>query len=194
MASKGDDDLVRSLDSGMNKCGNIFGIICAVICVIVIICLFGFGIFGLVNAKKIEKNTTKVTSKITKINNQNNVCELETITTTNNNRTTTQQIYHCNLEVEYTYNNEKYSSNLLTNDIGYTVGTNIDILVDKTNPSKIYYAKEIINEDTGSKILFVIGTVLIMFTIIHIVLLSKSTFYKKIVCAQQSISLLRSFT
>jgi hypothetical protein len=177
---------ISELSSGLDKCGKYLGILCGIICVIIIIILFVVGSTFVKQSKKIKNNTVSTMGTIVKINNYNNMCNVSYQTIQRgsryNRRTETIPKYTCNLSISYSIDNKNYISDLVTTDNNYSVGNTINILVDKSNPSKIYYQSEINTKESSGNYMFITGGVLTGLLVLHLLLLRYSNFYKKIVC------------
>jgi len=134
---------------------------------------------------KQTKDTTKVLANITSVSN----CISRSVTTSRKNAFgirvyNTSIIYNCNVGVKYTFNNKEYAGNLTieTTDMQYSVGSNINIYVKNNEPSRFYFSQEVNKKRSSGTSCLLIGSILLVLTIVHIVLLQKSTTYKQLVC------------
>ena len=172
-------------DNTLTKCGKVLGIGCAIVCGIVIIILLSFGGYMVRKTNKQTKDTTKVLANITSVSN----CISRSVTTSRKNAFgirvyNTSIIYNCNVGVKYTFNNKEYAGNLTTEttDMQYSVGSNINIYVKNNEPYRFYFSQEVNKNRSSGTSCLVIGSILLVLTIVHIVLLKTSTTYKQLVC------------
>jgi len=179
-----DSEVISSLSSGLNKCGKILGVVCAIICIVIIVVLFIVGSSYKNKTNKIKNTTISIVGTIVKVDN--NYCNISYVTRTigrrRNRRTETVPVYNCNLTISYMVNNNVYTTNLHTTDRNYTVGNQINIFVDKSDSTKVYYRNQVQKEAKSASTMFTIGGVLIFLLISHLFLLRYSDIYKKIVC------------
>ena len=64
----------------------------------------------------------------------------------------------------------------------YSVGSNINIYVKNNEPYRFYFSQEVNKNRSSGTSCLVIGSILLVLTIVHIVLLKTSTTYKQLVC------------
>jgi hypothetical protein len=165
-------DTFGKLDKGLLKCGkfaSIIQIVCSVLCIII---FGGFGFF--MYLKKDNRLETKAT--ITNVN-----CRQEVVNS-GGRRGGSRIETKCIMDVKYSVDGKEYTGVVDTTETIHKKDEIITIKYEPTNPTIISY-KQITNKSLGM-IMLGVASVIILFMIIHIVLVKKSDWYKRIMCLQ----------
>ena len=171
-------DTLGKIDQGLIKCGkfaSIIQIVCSVLCILII---GGIGFF--MYNKKDNNLETKAT--VTEV-----VCRQETVRTSRN-RTSIQT--KCTMNVKYTVDGKDYTGIVETTETTHKTNDVITIKYDSTNPSVISY-KQISNKNAGM-ILLGVASFIVILMIIHIILMNKSDWYKRIMCVNMAANVVSS--
>jgi hypothetical protein len=160
-------DTFDKVDNMLIECGKVASFIqiaCSVIC---ILCLCGFGIFFF------RKKNNRIKTNATILNTD---CRSYSVDTKRTSRMRTD----CILDIEYRVNGVMKQAKISTNDKIHYKGEIIEINYDEKNPLDIAYNQ--ISSKTIGKTLIGLGMCVVILMIIHIILMKKSNWYKRIMC------------
>lgn len=152
------------------SCGKFVGLSGGVVCAIIVVVLCAVGIFFY------RKKNTAIYNQVSAVVTSAN-CAQEV----HSNGKSTSITYNCALKVKYTVNNVQYENSLVT-DTGSTHNVNetMTIYYNTQDPNDIK-ASYITNQSLG-EILIGIGSLCLIFLIIHVVLTMKSEWYNRLQC------------
>ncbi len=173
-------DTLGKIDKGLIKCGkfaSIIQIVCSVLCIVII---GGLGFF--MYNKKDNNLETKAT--VTGV-----VCRQEVVNN-GGRRGGTRIETKCTMNVKYTVDGKDYTGIVDTTETTHKTNDVITIKYDSTNPSVISY-KQLSNKSTGM-ILLGVASFIVILMIIHIVLMKKSDWYKRIMCINMAANVVSS--
>lgn len=171
-------DTLGKIDKGLIKCGkfaSIIQIVCSVLCILII---GGLGFF--MYQKKDNNLETKAT--VTGV-----VCRQEIV---NSGRNRTRVQTKCTMNVKYTVDGKEYTGIVDTTETTHKTNDIITIKYDSTNPSVVSY-KQLTNKSTGM-ILLGVASFIVILMIIHIILMKKSDWYKRIMCINMASNVVSS--
>jgi hypothetical protein len=170
-------DTLGKIDKGLIKCGkfaSIIQIVCSVLCIVII---GGIGFF--IYTRKDNNLETKAT--VTDVN-----CKQETVLYGKRPSIRTK----CTMNVKYTVDSKDYTGIVETTETKHKTNDVITIKYDSTNPSVISY-KQISNKNAGM-ILLGVASFIVILMIIHIILMNKSDWYKRIMCVNMATNVVSS--
>ena len=162
-------DAFDKADNMLIKCGgfaSIIQIICSVIC---IICLCGFGIILFTKKNKRIKTNAIVLER-----------DCNTYPVQTNSRNYTKMKTTCVLDIEYKFGDEMKQAKVTTSDKMHSKGEKIEIHYNPTNPEDVIYKP--LNNKTAGVVLLGLGSCVVVLMIIHIILMKKSDWYKRLLC------------
>jgi hypothetical protein len=162
-------DALDKADNMLLKCGSFASIIQIIISVICIICFCGFGIILFTKKNKRIKTNAIV------LNRECNSYPVQT-----NSAKYTRMKTDCMLDIEYKIGQEMKQAKVTTSDKMHSKGEKIEIYYDPANPEDVIYKP--INTKTAATILMGIGSCIIVLMVIHIILMNKSDWYKRLLC------------
>ncbi len=171
-------DTLGKIDKGLLQCGkfaSIMQIVCSVLCIVII---GGIGFF--MYNKKDNNLETKAT--VTGV-----VCKQEMV---RNSRNKSSIQTKCTMNVKYTVGGKDYTGIVETTETTHKTNDEITIKYDSNNPAVISY-KQLSNKSTGM-ILLGVACFIIILMIIHIILMKKSDWYKRIMCINMATNVVSS--
>jgi hypothetical protein len=162
-------DVLDKADSMLLKCGSFASIIQIVCSVLSILCLCGFGII------LFRTKDTKIKTTATVLHGQCNTYPVRT-----NSSNYTRMETDCILDIEYKVGDEMKQTKVNTSDKMHSKGEIIEIYYEPSNPESVKYKP--LNNKIAGKILMGIGSCIIILMVIHIILMKKSDWYKRLLC------------
>jgi len=159
-------------DKSMNllsSCGKFAGMSTAIVCIILIVCFCGIGIYFFRKKDKTVYNSVSATITL---------ANCSQVVNRNGNRTTIS--YNCALQVKYTVDGKEYTASLTSDDTVHNANETITIYYDVSNPNNVVYSY-IKNKSMG-QIMIGAGACFIVLLIIHLILMKKSEWYNRIHC------------
>jgi hypothetical protein len=169
-----EDSTLKTIDTGLLKCGGFAYVLNIVSSVILIFSLLGFGYYFFTKKPKYTQITTGTVLEA-------NCVPYTTSSGRGYSRRTTTN-YNCILKIKYNINNIEYISTLTTNDVFYVVGGTINIGYNDNQPNIIYYIDEYKKEHNRGIQLISCSSCIILLLILHIILYKKSDWYKRFLC------------
>jgi hypothetical protein len=171
------DNTLNKMDDGLLQCGTFSAIMKIIVGLIFTIIFGGIGVYLFIQ----PENNIETNAKITDVK-----CVQERI---NEGKGTKVQTM-CTLNLEYNVEGEDYTGIVTTTEVSRKKNEIIKIKYDKENPVAISY-KQMSNKTIGL-ILIGVGVLLLLGLITHIVLLSVSDWYKRLMCVQMVASTVSS--